>query len=439
MKKSLTKKILIASAAFIVAAAVILTSIYFGIFGVYFSTTDWVIGMIDKYYYYEVDAQDVREAGLENLAGNVLDIYSGYYTAEEYKALTQSNAGNSTGIGVSVSYVDNSFGKGVFVNEVVGNSPAYRSGLKAGTFITGATSGDGQTVQFGSSSAFSDFVSARATGEQFTLITDRGEFTVSREAYHSSYCFMATSDAEWNIEYDGSKREIVKTSSDEYSFLPEGAAYLRVTQFYGDAAAETAELIGEFNDKGCHSLILDLRNNGGGYVDVMQEMAYVFVGSRDYMSAAMTARYKDGSETVFPVTAEAIKSCLFPADCELYILANNGTASASEALIGVLVSNSVADYSDIYLSDFSQAYLDWSGMAEKNCRTYGKGIMQTTYRYIVTGEAIKLTTAEIFWPNGNCIHGVGLTQEDGCNTVGAEWSVTYSDEELRAAAAMIFN
>ena len=439
MKKSLIRKIVVSFLSLAVAAAILLTLIYFGVCGIYFSTTDWVCGMIKKYYYYDVDEQDVRSAGLENLTGNVLDIYSGYYTAEEYDALLQSNAGNTSGIGVSISYVDNSLGKGILVIEVVGNSPAYRSGMRAGTIITGALYGNGQSVAFNSLNDFSDFVSARAEGEQFTLVTDRGNYTVSRQNYHSSYCFMATNDSEWHIEYSESgQSEIVKTLSDNYSYLPDGAAYMQVTQFFGDAAAETAQLIGQFNAEGCTSLILDLRNNGGGYVDVMQEMAYVFVGDGDYMSAAMTARYKDGSETVFPVNASAQESCLFPSGCPLYVLANNGTASASEALIGVLVSNSVTSYENIYISDFSDEYLQWSGMQNKNCRTYGKGIMQTTYRYVVTGEAIKLTTAKIYWPNGKCIHDVGLTENDGCKTVSAYWCVTYSDEELRSAAQMIF-
>ncbi len=438
MKKSVRKNIIGGVIAIVVVVGAILLAINFGVCGIYFSTTDWVVGMIEKYYYYDVSEEDVRAAGLDNLSGNVLDIYSGFYTSEEYDEMLQSNAGNNTGIGVSYSYIDNSFERGIFINEVVGNSPAYLSGLREGTFVLGANDADGNSAQFNSTASFSDYILAHDTGEKFTLITDRGEYEVSREDYHASYCFMATADTEWSIQYNSSSEmQVVETPSTKYSYLPEGTAYMKVTQFFGNAAYEVAELMREFNAENCTSLIFDLRNNGGGYVDVMQSMSHVFIGDRDYMPAAMTARYKDGKETVFNVNAIAQEDCLFPAECSLYVLANNGTASASEALIGVLVSNGVVDYSDIYLSDYSQTYLEWSGTQNKNCRTYGKGIMQTTFRYFVTGDAIKLTTAKIYWPNGKCIHDVGLTVEDGCETVPAEWSITYADEELQSAVAMI--
>ena len=69
-------------------------------------------------------------------------------------------------------------------------------------------------------------------------------------------------------------------------------------------------------------------------------------------------------------------------------------------------------------------------MKEKN--GFGKGIMQSTFTNPSTGEALKLTTAKIYWPDGKtCIHDVGLTENDGCTVVkDVKWQHTKNDEEL---------
>ena len=65
--------------------------------------------------------------------------------------------------------------------------------------------------------------------------------------------------------------------------------------------------------------------------------------------------------------------------------------------------------------------------------------MQSTFVNRKTGEAIKLTTAEIYWPKGETsIHGVGLNEEMGCKTVPTEWDVTFGDTQLATAVEMIY-
>ena len=84
----------------------------------------------------------------------------------------------------------------------------------------------------------------------------------------------------------------------------------------------------------------------------------------------------------------------------MYAAANGNSASASEALLGAMYSYGTLSYADVYLTKLGDAA----------ARTYGKGIMQTTY---TSGNgALKLTTAQIYWPNGTCIHDRGVTEED---------------------------
>lgn len=89
-------------------------------------------------------------------------------------------------------------------------------------------------------------------------------------------------------------------------------------------------------------------------------------------------------------------------------MADENTASASECLIGAMVDYGAISYGDIYLRKTDDG----------TAHSYGKGVMQSTY-VTLQGDAFRLTTAQIFWPNGKTIHGVGVTEGDGANAVEA--------------------
>ncbi|MDE5789452.1 MAG: hypothetical protein K2H78_03430 [Clostridia bacterium] len=403
---------------------------------------DWAIKTIRENYYQDIPADDILSGTLKDVADKYLDIYSDYYTAEEYKAVTASNRGSKSGVGISYAYVPDgahpSGKSGILIESVVGNSPAYRSGLRAGEFVTAVERGS-QTTQITSSDGFSACIDSLADGEKFTLVTDRGERELAKSEYTASYCAMYTSTAHWSVFYDSDGSGVKKTDGG-IDYLPDGAAYLRLDQFYGGAAWEMASLIEIFNAQECKSLILDLRGNGGGYVDVMCDIAGIYTGQLpERNKIGMIAVYKDGRKEGYSVKVKYSRTSQLHAGTKVRVLADNGTASASEALIGVLIDNGVIDYGDIYISDFSEKYLAFSKTADKNCRTYGKGIMQTTFPNPLTGEALKLTTAKIYWPKGEVsIHDVGLNVGQGCKTVEAEWDVTYGDEQLEKAVKAIY-
>lgn len=412
------------------------------------SSFEWALETVRKNYYEDIPSDTVLNASLKGFAALCLDRYSAYYTAEEYSALIAQNSGSMSGVGISYMYVPAGAypqGKsGALVESVVGNSPAFESGLKRGEFITALADGKGR-VEITSADALGDFIDAKATGEPFTIITDVGEYPVAKAEYTASYCTMSTSSYDWNITYeynaDTRKSEMrVDKSKGGISCLPQGAAYLRLDQFFGNVAEETAALIEEYNAENCTSLILDLRGNGGGYVDAMCDISDIFVGQLpDHNKIAMIAEYKDGKKEAYSVGKVFPSSKRFSAGAKLSVLADNGTASASEALIGVLIDNGVINYTDIYLSDFSGKYLEATDTGDKNCRTYGKGIMQTTFVNPSTREALKLTTAKIYWPKGEkSIHDVGLTTDDKCKTVKTDWDVVYGDPQLASAVEMIY-
>lgn len=437
MKKSV-KIVLTVFLALVIAAAAF-TGGYFtrkylikGAVGSY----EWAIGLIeDKYYYLDPD-QSFAGTAIGAIVDEYLDEYSEYYTAEEYEALVNSNAGNKSGVGISYSFVS---GKGVFIASVVGNSPAYKCGLCAGEYLTGGSYDGNEVVSFTSKTVFQGFIDGVAADVEFYLYSDSAQYTVAKSEYRASYAYMCTSSTSWYFtdSADGGLA-LTEDISGAMSFLPDGAAYLSLYQFYGTAASEFAKLVQKFNAVGCTSLILDLRSNGGGSVDVMREIAGAFAGGK--AETAMIAESKSGSRTVYKTIVSSADSRI-SSDCEVYVLANSGTASASEALMGALVCYGVLEYENIFLSDYSEEYLSWlesGGSEAKTRRTYGKGIMQSTYVNELTGEALKLTTAQIYWPDGStCIHGTGITADMGCTPLYAEWSRTLGDEELQLAASII--
>ena len=149
-------------------------------------------------------------------------------------------------------------------------------------------------------------------------------------------------------------------------------------------------------------LIVDLRSNGGGFMSIMGDVASHFVGVKNGSKVLCAkAVYKDGKVDKFTTPAVDYADYGFE---KIIFLANSNTASASEALIGACLDY---DYKNVVRVVLSQTKKD-----EKYVyATYGKGIMQTTFENPFGKDAIKLTTAKIYWPVSEvCIHGVGITK-----------------------------
>ena len=154
--------------------------------------------------------------------------------------------------------------------------------------------------------------------------------------------------------------------------------------------------------------------------------SYFCKTSTDKNPAVAVADYtKKGKKEVFEASGNYYYDYFSDESC-IYVLADSGTASASECLIGCMVDYGAVSYSDIFLSERN-------GIA----KTYGKGIMQTTVPSSIFGrpDAIKLTTARILWPlSGNCIHDRGVLPEDGAHVVSENYS---EDAEILEAWEII--
>lgn len=390
---------------------------------------EWFLKTVDDNYYYG-NSDGFEGMSLKGLAEKYLDRYSAYYTAEEFAAQQKSNAGSKSGLGISYSFIE---GKGIYIASVTGNSPAYKEGLRAGEILVSGSAG-GIRRDFTAADDFTAIVGAAGEGEMSFTAADGDTYTVSKSEYTASYAYMSTKSSSWIFgDAKGGGLSLYEKPS-ETPFLPEDIAYIQLSQFFGTAAEEFGVLVEKYNASGCTSLIIDLRSNGGGYVSVMQDIAGCFAGGE--VKHAMLSRSKKG-RTIGYNCARTPEKQRVKKGTRVYVLANSGTASASEALIGAMICYGALDYSDIYLSDYSDEYLENIG-SDLTARTYGKGIMQSTFVNRSTGEALKLTTAQIYWPDGKtCIHERGITAADGCKKVPAAWQHTKGDEELKLAVEMI--
>ena len=381
---------------------------------------------IDKEYYEEIPDDVFYDAIFDAVNNDVLDAYSQYIRPQEYEQNNAVNAGNRSGIGISFLTQTSEGAQQLLVARVAGNSPAEESGICVGERVTGF----GKTADaIMESVIFDDFKKFLDEQEDETPFYVRVEgkeggrvVSTYKSVYVESYVFYRTKDASYT--FTGSKATELTKRGEPLSCLDEDTAYIRLIQFTGRASSLMKQALNLFKEQGKKNLVLDLRENGGGNLDVMQEIASYFCkNAKGKKPLVAVADYGEKREK-FNATGNLYDE-YFAEDSRICVLADLGTASASEALIGAMLDYGTITYGDICLTEIS-------GVA----RTYGKGIMQTTYIMdVFKQDALKLTTATIRWPISNtCIHNRGILAADGTKSVAKSYE--YETELTNAIHAL---
>ena len=383
---------------------------------------------IQQSYYQEITDEAFYRVLFDAVNGDLLDDYSGYMTAQEF-AQTQATAkGQQSGLGLIVTTLDGDGNPQMLISRVCGNSPAEAAGVREGEKIVAFGASETSLTESEVFDEFAAFLAAQNAGETFFVKLQSG--TQSRviplhtAEYIESYVSYRTHDKAYG--FSGENADVLTEKGEPLSVLDHETAYIRLRQFNGGAASEFAKAMELFKSQGKKNLVLDLRGNGGGYMDILQQIASYFCKNSNEKKPVIAIADYGESKQSFEANGNYYYD-YFKADSKICVLADENTASASECLIGCMY-----DYGALALENVCLF-----GNAEE-ARTFGKGIMQSTYSLgLFSSDALKLTTATIHWPKSNrCIHGVGITTADGAKCAPKNAA---QDKEIQAAIALLFS
>lgn len=310
--------------------------------------------VIDKCYLGEVDEKSLIDGAIKGYIEGLKDPYSEYFTKEELEEYKEETLGNFVGIGV---YMVKDTEKNVIrVLSPIQDSPAFEIGILPGDIISKV---DGKTYTGDEMSEASKVIKGTENTKVNIEIIREGEVL------------------QFEIE-----RKIIKVNHVEAKKLENDIGYLKLSTFDEGCSDEFKQKYEELKKQNITSLIIDLRNNGGGIVDEALNIA-------DYMtekdSILLITQDKNGKEQI----NKAKQSKLI--DVPIIILINENSASASEILAGALKDNNVA--------------------RTVGTKTYGKGVIQELMT-LSDGSGLKITTNEYYTPNRNKINKVGIEPDE---------------------------
>ena len=366
---------------------------------------EWLLNKLEEEHYQYVDMDAVYE---ELYDAAMPDIFSRYYTPEEYARILAESEGHNEGVGITLL----TDGTSVRIWAVVENSPAQEAGLQKGMYVLGYGTPDGDVLT-GTGSAITAFMQAQegdfvlyASFDPDAAADASTAYTLALSAYEAAY--VVYRDSETSYAFRGEAASLTETH-EPLAGLDATTAYLRLDSFDGNCAAEFAACLAVMKARGRTNLILDLRGNGGGYLSDLQSIAsHLLRNAQGENPLVAYAQFRDGTRRNYYATGNDF-SAFFSADARISVLADENSASASECLIGALIDYGTIGYSDLYLRRAEGA---------EHYSTYGKGVMQTTYT-LSDDTGIKFTTAYFNPPSGENFNGKGLTPD-----ISVEWTPT---------------
>lgn len=316
-----------------------------------FDTLLELMDLVDYGYYEEYDVQDMLDGAANGLLLGLGDPYTFYYTPEEYAELWEEDEGEYAGVGIQIS---TSYLTGLCtISRVFDNGPAREAGVQKGDilymvedlYVNSSTVNDAVDIMRGTPGTSVHVVFLRGTEE---------------------------------IEFDLTRAKITVNRID-YGMLNDEIGYIYLYEFAGDCAAEFQSAVNTLKNNGAKGLIIDLRDNPGGWVDDAEKIGDIFLdkGTLCYL------QYNDGNREYYKTKDGKV-------EMELVILMNEHSASSSEILAGALKDRANATIVGV--------------------QSYGKGIVQTVVE-LNGGAGMQMTIAQYYTPNGNAVHKVGITPD----------------------------
>lgn len=337
---------------------------------------------INRYYLWndKIDEEKLKEGAIKGYVEGLGDEYTEYIPSDEMEDYTENITGNFVGIGIYM-VADKDSGR-VVVYYPIPESPAEKAGIKAGDQIISV---DGTEYTADDFSTIADYIK----GEEGTNVNLEIERNGERIKFEI-------------------KREKINTNPITIEMLENNIGYLKLPSFDEDTAKDFEEKVKELQSEGAQSLIIDLRNNGGGIVSEATDIADMLL---DKGQTIISTVDKDDKKEI----TYSKKDPKFT--MKVTVLVNENSASASEILACSLQDNERAKII--------------------GTKTYGKGIIQTLLS-LTDGSGLKITTEEYYTPKGTTIHKIGITPDEEVNlpyTVKSIYSVT-KDEDIQLKKAI---
>ena len=315
------------------------------------SKLNFLEAYIRGYYLDEIDDKQMEDYLYYGLVAGLGDPYAAYYNEEETQSMMDSSSGNYCGIGAVFS--QNLITGLITVSRVYEGCPSFEAGLLPEDILYKVEDEEVTGMDLTS-------VVTKIKGEEGTEVT----LTMIR--------------GEEEIDFT-MKRQMIEVPTIEHEMLPDQVGYIMISEFDGVTDEQFVEALEDLKSQGMTSLVIDLRNNGGGSVESVCNVADALLPE----GPIVYTEYKGEERTERTSDADCI-------ELPMAVLINGASASASEILSGAL-------------QDYEKAVI-------VGTQSYGKGIVQSVFD-LQDGTALKLTTAKYYTPDGNDIHGVGITPD----------------------------
>ena len=329
-------------------------------------------------YYDKVNKEELIDAGIKGMINYLDDPYATYFDGTSSTTFNQTLEGNYEGIGVEVTADNNK----VKVTKVFADTPAKKAGLKVGDYITkvNGTSTEGKTL----SEVVSSIKNAKSKEVEITITRDNQEHT---------------------IKVTRSNVDMPYASSKVYEENGKKIGYLKIEMFSNNITKQVKKELESLKKKNIDKLVIDVRDNPGGYLTQVTEILSLFMNKKDVIYQLQT---KNNKQKVYGTSSKATYN--YP----VVVLINENSASASEILA----------------SAFKETY----GAEVVGVNSYGKGTVQKTGD-LNNGDTIKYTVQKWLTPKGNWINekGVTPTKEVKLELKENETLTENNDNQLKAA------
>jgi len=314
----------------------------------YLDAINEVFDLIYSNHLKEVNPEVLMRGAIDGMIATLNDPYTEYFSQEELTSFTNSIEQSFVGIGIVLDEREGKF----FIQEVISNSPAYQAGLKVEDEILKV-----------------DEIALQGKSLEQVISLIRG---------------VEGSEVKLTIKREGMEREFTLTRQKiqlpniETTLLNDQIGMIKLYSFSSNAPEEMKLALQSLKSQGMKGLILDLRGNGGGYLQAAEEIIRLFI-----KEGVLTRLYDRNGQT---------ESITFSGGTEfqqpLVILVDHNTASAAELLT-------------IALKDYNKAYVIGT-------TTFGKGVVQYLVPVEATNGVLKITVEEYRSPLGKKVQGVGV-------------------------------